>query len=416
MGWRVSIDALLFRKEVLEKRSDRLQGEISLAIPMSWQAIGILLLAGLGSVIVFLATATYSQVETVSGSITLDKGVAQIIPSRAGIITAIPVSEGQEVHVGDPLVLIRSGEFVGGGGTAPEQMKRALTLQDARLAKQIDALLMASSAERGGLVEQIAGLKNEIKSLTTQIDDQQRLVDVAFSDYQRLQTLAAKRFASKRDLEAGESTLVSRRQQLAQLEESRSNKLSSIATAEKSIAAASANAAAQIASTGSDRAELNQQLAQIESAQGYTLVSPVDGVATGITARVGQTAGQQPLMMVIPARAIIRAELYVPTAAAGFLKIGQPVRLAIDAFPYDSFGTIDARIDSISSATIHQVSSNGTTAPVYLISVSVAHPWVMAFGRKQPLLPGMTLTGRVTTRRRSLLEWLFEPIFAVSRR
>jgi membrane fusion protein len=41
---------------------------------------------------------------------------------------------------------------------------------------------------------------------------------------------------------------------------------------------------------------------------------------------------------------------------------------------------------------------------------------IPAFGRDQPLLSGMTVTARVQTARRSLFEWLFEPLFAVGRR
>jgi membrane fusion protein len=32
------------------------------------------------------------------------------------------------------------------------------------------------------------------------------------------------------------------------------------------------------------------------------------------------------------------------------------------------------------------------------------------------LLSGMTLSARITTRKQSLLEWLFEPLYAVGRR
>lgn len=405
----------LFRKEVLEHRVSRLHGDISVAVPMSWQVIGYLLLASLIIAIIFLVTASYARVETVSGAITLDKGVAQIVPSRPGIITAIETSEGAPVRAGDPLIKIRSGEYVG-EETAPERMKQALALQDSRLAKQSDSLLEASSAERSGLIAQIAGMKNEIASLDAQIQEQQRLVDIASGDYRNGQALAAKGYMSARDLETRETTLVSRRQQLAQLQQSRSEKVSSLTSAQRSIAQSSAAAAAQIASTNSGRAQLAQQLAQIESQQGYTLISPVDGVATALTARIGQSAGDQPLMMVVPEHAVTEAQLYVPSVAAGFLKAGQPVRLAIDAFPYESFGTVEAQIRSISSAAVPQAGANGVTMRVYLVTARISHPWMMAFGKKQPLLPGMTLSARIITQKQTIFEWLFEPLFAIRNR
>jgi membrane fusion protein len=58
----------------------------------------------------------------------------------------------------------------------------------------------------------------------------------------------------------------------------------------------------------------------------------------------------------------------------------------------------------------------GKARPTYLVSVELQEPWVRAFGRRQPLLPGMTLTARIVTERQSLLEWLFQPVFAVRNR
>ena len=37
----------LFRQEVLRHRADRLHGDVSIAVPVSWQALGFLLLAAL---------------------------------------------------------------------------------------------------------------------------------------------------------------------------------------------------------------------------------------------------------------------------------------------------------------------------------------------------------------------------------
>ena len=138
---------------------------------------------------------------------------------------------------------------------------------------------------------------------------------------------------------------------------------------------------------------------------------------TAITGRVGQAAAQgQPLMAVMPAGSRPRAELYVPTQAAGFLAVGQEVRLAVDAFPYQRFGTVTARIAQIASTAVPRATAEGGTIPVYLVTVELGAPFVTAFGRRQPLLPGMTLSARIVTERRSLFEWLFEPLFAVGQR
>ncbi|MEN2789496.1 HlyD family efflux transporter periplasmic adaptor subunit [Sphingomonas oligophenolica] len=376
----------------------------------------MLLLGALVAAIGFLAIGSYARVETASGVVALDTGVASIVPSRAGVVRSLTVSEGQHVRAGDVLMRIRSEEDMIGGSTAPDRVRDALREQDTRLAAQNMLTLRAAAADRERLNALIRGARSEIVSLESQCEDQKRLVAAAESEFSRVQRVAASGFISRRDMDTLEATVLARRQQLAQLEQLKSAKWAELMEAQRSIAQSDATAQSQVANTQSSRAALVQQIAQADLARGYSLTAPVDGTVTALTARIGQPASaDQPMLMIVPARARSRAELYVPTSAAGFLAPGQPVRIAVDAFPYDRFGTIQGRVHSISSAAVTKASSGGPI-PVYLVTADLPDPSVTAFGRKQPLLPGMTLTARIVTEKRSLLEWLFEPIFAVRNR
>jgi len=410
-------DHSLFRKEALQHRANRLHGDVSLAVPVAWQLIGYLLLAGLVIALIFLATASYSRVETVGGAIVLDRGVASIVPSRPGIVTEILVRDGQRVVQGAPLVRIRSEEDMAGGGTTPQRILEALGEQDQRLSSQAGQVRTAATAERARLAAQIEGLTEEIASLETQIGAQRRLVEVAENEFRVTGSVAARGFISRRDLDSRETALLARRQQLSQLEQARSAKRANVAEAQRMIPQSAAAAEAQAAGVLSSRAELAQRFAQAESSRGYSLAAPVGGVVTAVTGRVGQPAAQgQPLLVVMPQGARPRAELYVPTQAAGFLAIGQEVRLAVDAFPYQRFGTVPARITEISSTAVPRATADGGTIPVYLVTAELGAPFVTAFGRRQPLLPGMILSARIVTERQSLFRWLFQPLFAVGGR
>lgn len=402
---------------MLKARKDRLHGEVSLAIPLSWQAIGYLLFAALAVALTFLATAPYSRVETVGGAIVVDKGMAPIVPSRAGVITDLPAREGERVAAGRLLARVRSEEDMAGGGTAPQRVLDSLREQDRQLGTQSALVLSAAAAERAGLAASIAGIEQEIAALDRQIADQRQLVVLAENDFRDAQGVAAKGFLSRRDLQARETTLLARRQQIAQYQQARTAKVTAAAEARRSAAQSKANAQAQAVAVQTQRTGLAQQLAQAEAAKGYALTSPVAGTVTALTARLGQPAAQgQPLMVIMPDGGRMRVELYVPTSAAGFLAKAQEVRLAIDAFPYQRFGTISARIRDISTTAVGRATGEGATVPIYLVTAELDRATVTAFGRQQPLLPGMTLTARIVTRRQRLLEWLFEPLFAVARR
>jgi membrane fusion protein len=413
----VKPDNLLFRREAIQHRAERLYGDVNLAVPLSWQVIGYLLLAGLVTALFFLTTASYARVETVSGAIVLDRGVASILPTRRGTIAAINVREGQRVRAGDPLVGIRSDEDMTGGSTTSGRIIEALERQDERLASQSSLTLNAADDERSRLGAQMDGVRREVASIDAQILAQARLVEVAANEFKEVQAVAAKGFISRRDINQRETTLITRRQQLLQLEQSRVIKVADLAQAQRTIAQTNSTARSQAAGFESGRAQLAQRQVEIESGRGYVLAAPIDGTVTAVTARLGQPASDQhPLMMVMAAGSTPRAELEVPTQAAGFLAIGQEVRLAVDAFPYQRFGTVHARIVQISSVAVPRATPDGGTIGVYLVTAEFDAPQVMAFGRRQPLLPGMTLSARIVTRRQSLFEWLFEPLFAVGRR
>lgn len=406
----------LFRKEALTYRADRLQGNVNLAVPVSWQMIGGLLLIGLVAAVAFLASASYARIESASGVVTLTSGVAAVMPSRAGVIHSIAVSEGQRVKVGQPLLRIRAEDDLLGGNTASGRIRDALAQQDAHLHEQVSLTLQAAGADQARLREQIAGARAELASLEAQATDQQRLIATAESDYENAKRIAANGFISRRDLDLREATMLSRRQQLAQFQQLAAAKRAEVAGAERVIGQTAANARAQAATAEASSAALQGQIAQADLSQGYTITAPVDGVVTALTAKIGQaeTTDQQ-LMMVIPLGSHPSIELYIPTSAAGFIAPDQEIRLAVDAFPYQTFGTIPATVRRMSGAAITKPSASGPI-PVYLVTADLARPFVMAFGKRQPLLPGMTLSARIVTEKRSLLRWLFEPLFAVRER
>jgi membrane fusion protein len=200
------------------------------------------------------------------------------------------------------------------------------------------------------------------------------------------------------------------------LEQEIDSKNAAISEISRESVETSANAQAQIASARADRAALSQQIAQADLASGYDVTSPLSGTVTALTARLGQSVmSPNQLMVIIPEKSAVQVELYVPPSSAALIEPGQQVRLAIDAYPYQQFGTVVAKISDISATTINRQTDN-QSSPVFLVTAILPSAKIRAFGHSRSLSPGMTLTGRIVTGKRNLFEWLFEPIFALQRR
>ena len=407
----------MFREEVLFRHRDRLSGDVAIAVPVPWQSISYLIFGGVAAAFAFLSLANYSRVETVTGIVTPDKGVSAILPTRSGIIADLAVRTGQIVPAGAELVTIRAEEDSAMGLSAAAQIEVAIARQDASLSAQAEAALSSARAQQAQLAAQRSGLAVEIGQIESQIALQRDLIASAQKDYDRASTIAARGFISQRDLQVREETLLARRQGLSQLNQSLATKKSALVEAERNTANVTAQSQAQVAGLAASRAEVAQQAASTAGGRSYVLRAPVAGQVTALTARVGQAANTQaPLMTIIPSGSRLRAELAVPSAAIGFVKSGQDVRLAVDAFPYQRFGTVKGKVVTVSSSSVSTQAEDGRTIAVYPVTVELDSASVTAFGRREPLVSGMTLTARIVTEKQSLLQWLFEPLFAVQRR
>lgn len=407
----------MFREEAIQQSRAKLTGNVTIAMPISWNAIGYLLFSGLFVTLAFLSLASYSRVENANGSLTPDKGVSTVFPSRNGTFVTLAVSEGDSVEAGDLLAEIRTEEDSGQGSSSAEQIERAILLQDTSLASQLEAANAAAIAQQAQLAARQAGLRSEIEEIRSQVMMQEGLITAARTDFERAKQVAEKGFLSRRDLEQRAEVVLSRQQALSQLQQTLSAKRAAVAEAERSASQIAAQARAQSADLASARAQVSQQAANNRGSRSYALRAPVAGRVTALTAKVGQRADpQSAALAIVPDGAELMAELYVPSSAIGFVKEGQEVKLAIDAFPYQRFGTVKGEVFTVASTSIREQGPGGAVETVYPVRVRLRTDKVDAFGRQESLLSGMACSARIVTEKLSLLEWLFEPLFAVSQR
>jgi membrane fusion protein len=171
----------------------------------------------------------------------------------------------------------------------------------------------------------------------------------------------------------------------------------------------------------SAEATLEQRTIDAEARRVQFVSSPVSGRIAALPVSVGQAVSLGgTVAVVIPDGAKLEAELLAPSRAAGFISPGQDVRLMLQAFPYQRFGAIKGRIKAISTTVLGptEIAIPGLDIkePVFRIRVTLAREDIQAYGEAIPLQPGMVLSADIVFDRRSLIEWLFDPLFAVAKR
>jgi membrane fusion protein len=415
----------MFRAEVIEAQRMRLEGAVVLAGPNSWFALTILYVVLILGVGVYLAVGSYARTETVRGRLFPTKGVVAVTPSASGVVTEVLASDGTTVVAGAPLVSVRVAPTMLLGPTAVEGALNALAEQIAASEKQIELSAASVEAEIDRLQAEIAGASSELAALEEQFASQVRMAELARSEVHELRPVVERGAVSRRDLQRREETQITREQQLASLRQQKAQATSRRDQAERQIPERRAAFALERGRIEVVKAELAQRRAELEGRNSYTLRAPVDGRVTAVTVRNGDAVQpSRPLMAIVPEGVALEAELYVPTAAIGFVREGQEVRLRIDAFPYQRFGTTPARVSRVAQApTIQNSPASRDANPTarepevfYLVTAALGRSELAAFGRTFAFQPGMTLQATIITERRSLFEWLFEPVLAVRQR
>jgi membrane fusion protein len=111
----------------------------------------------------------------------------------------------------------------------------------------------------------------------------------------------------------------------------------------------------------------------------------------------------------------LQAELFIPARAIGFVEVGQRVRILYDAFPYQHFGTYQGRIQKMSQTILMGTDVTipvTLSEPAYRATVILERPDVDAYGKKVPLQPDMLLKADIILERRTLVDWILNPLLS----
>lgn len=138
------------------------------------------------------------------------------------------------------------------------------------------------------------------------------------------------------------------------------------------------------------------------------IIAPVSGVITEVafTQPGDKIAANTPLGGIAPedSQAVINIEIQESDRA--FLKIGQPVKIKFNAFPYQRYGFIDGTLKYLSPST--QISPQ-TKTPIYKGRVSLETDYFEIDGEQYPLRYGMQAITEIVVRKRRLIDLALDP-------
>jgi membrane fusion protein len=411
---------MLFRHEVFENRRFRLHGDVTLTGATSnWLLIGLLVIA-VGLAAFWVTTSHYARTEQVTGRIVPNGAMTRIVPSRPGVVASLAIHEGDIVKAGQPLATVLVEQASASRADPSGEDLGAVDRQHALLNQQIDLSRHSQGDEVAKLNASIAEAKGEIDSLDHEIEFQRGIVQSAKDSFEPLTAVMNKGFVTRLEFEQKRQQYLAAQSQLAQLQGQRAQAVGQLRQSQAALAATPTQTASRINDLMTNQASLVQKRIEIENSRSYVITAPVSGKVSALQVEQGATVvNQMPMMSIVNDGAVMMAEVYAPSRAIGFARVGQEVRLMYDAFPYQRFGSFPGRITQISHTVLAPneiVGAVDAKEPVYRVRVAIEQQAIKAFGDKVPLQPGMTLTASIVLDRRSFLDWLLEPINAIRNR
>jgi membrane fusion protein len=410
----------LFRREAVRHATRRLEGEVLLATPLSVKTLGFFLAAVIFAAAAFLVNATYARKATITGLIVPDLGMIRAVSQAAGSLQSVMIKEGDVVGAGARLaVLSLAAETT--GGNVGEAVSKGLTSEAVAAKMKAEATLARLQVELEQATNRRAKSLGEQEQIKTQIALQQQRVDLAVADLTRGQAMADKGYMARKDIDTRRSSVLQAQQELATHRRQLSTSERDVADINARLASIPLEMEAARAEAQTAEAALQQRTAESEARHLQFVTAPIGGRIAALPVTTGQTLTTgATVAVIVPEGGKLEAELLAPSRAIGFVRAGQEVRINLQAFPSQRFGTLQGKIRLVSTTVLapSEVVIQGLKIeePTFRIRVALSRESMEAYGETYPLQPGMLVSADIVFDRRNLLHWLFDPIYAVAAR
>lgn len=411
----------MFRKEAIAAKKQKLHGDVFLIQPLSFPALGLLILSIVSFGIVLLLSGDYARSEHVIGHLVPSKGLVKIQTARAGTLESIDVKEKDTVKAGQKLaaILVSTNSLDGSSFTA--RALAALLREEVELETQITLETNQLETETARLLAEKEALTLQVRSLGGQLTLQRQLASLAEDAFKDVQHLLSQGYISKEESKHRRQEWLTQKTQEKLREQELSEANSKQKQFEFRLLQLPNESKQRVARLMSQQAELEGRKTELSGRSAYAITASVNGKVLSISmGSIGRSVqAGQPLLTIMPEDSFLKAELFIPSRAIGFVQKGQEVRLLYDAFPYQFFGSHKATITAVTENILAPgeiLAPFELKEPVYRVTANIEKESIEARGKVLALQSGMTLRANIVLERRSFLDWLLEPLRAVRER
>lgn len=359
-----SVNNLTAKQRIGDKANNWLEKNRSLALrqtPKWAQGIALTFISLGGILIVGSFVFRIDEVITSSGQLKSTKGSIEVKTPAYGKVEKLFYEDGQSVKTGDMLVQFDVREAAKEKSTLINLIRLEKESLDA---KEKEYLSDLSSLERSTKI-----LENRLETKIYVLSEMTKLVELG--GFQKIQYLQEK------------DQVFELETQLNEVREDK-NKLS-LAFEQQKISSAK-----QIDQLQN---KLNGILVKL---QYQNVKAPVDGIIFNSNAYAGGVLNSgEPIVSIVPQEGL-KAEVFVPNKDIGYIKLGKPVKVRVDAFPFARYGELSGIIKTIGADALPP--DNNYNYYRFPVTISLDNSYLEVNDSKIPLKPGMAITANLKLR------------------
>jgi membrane fusion protein len=379
------------------------------AEPPPWAARGLASILLILFAVAAIASILVHVPETVTTAFVLTpvRGTDPVRAFKGGIVTDVRTSDARAIGAGEVMFVIASPP-VGDRASEWQSLKAQLDGADARLANT----RARYGSEQKARIEEEAAQKGRLQSLDRTIqknteelgiagelaERQKRTYEEGVSSWMDLARLRLEINRLEVEAEQAKAERENTRRTIDRLQHESQAKQSEFQEAERSLEEETAKARIRKAILDKEVVQTGSELTVAAPCAGSVLKLHVQ--SAGTTVREGDLLAE-----VACSGEKLQAELSLPQDGIALVRVGQPVKLLYDAFPYQRYGVRLATVSWVSPASVAEKNGNA-----FRVFADLKDDTVLVRGQKRPVAAGMGGRARVIVGRRSLVSYAFEPL------
>ncbi|MBN3909477.1 MAG: HlyD family efflux transporter periplasmic adaptor subunit [Nostoc sp. NMS1] len=168
---------------------------------------------------------------------------------------------------------------------------------------------------------------------------------------------------------------------------------------------------AQITAAQSEVAQTKSQITSIRVQMQQRVVrSPINGVIFELpTTKPGAVVqpGQR-IAQIAPQNTDFVLKANIPNQDSGFLKVGMPVKVKFDAYPFQEYGIVQGKVTWISPDSKVSQTPQGNIE-IYELEITLDQQYVQTGNKRIPLGAGQTANAEVIIRQRRVIDFVLDP-------